>query len=296
MLMISPTSLRLRRRGVATIEFGLIAPALLTLMIGVFDIGKILILQQEVWNTAHSVSLTASWLATQTLSTAGVNIPNDFQTVNGQQVQEKTISGTTTLTQAQVQAVESDIYAEIPWLRSGVEHGNFFVTLSGVQFSAFQIAHGVASGCTPYQNCTNWIPFVTWSVPYKGNSGLPGTPDATKTRTCGPVLTATNIADTTPLTSANLLTSLRTNGITYPDPILVADVSYTYTPAFPFWRFISGPITLVATAYWPVRAIPFNADSLPSGQQMDQLTLYDLAYTDTDTTHHCPGSTYPGST
>jgi hypothetical protein len=273
--MLTARPLAQRRRGVAALEFALIAPILLTLGIGVFDIAKAMILQQEVLNTAHSVSLTASLLATQTLSTSGSTIPEDGN---------QTLSGTTMLTAAQVQGVESDIYAEIPWLRSGVENGKFSVTLSGVAFSALPSA-----SCQPYSTCTGWVPFVAWSVPYVPRAGLPGTATSL-VRACGPI-NPSNLLDiyasqTVPLTAANFMTTLRIKSITYPDPILVADVSYTYTPAF--LRFITGPVTLVASTYWAVREIPYNSDSSPGGEvNSGQLTLYDLA--NTDPSHHCTG-------
>jgi hypothetical protein len=275
-LKSGPRGLLAVRRGIAALEFALVSPVLLTLVIGVFDIAKAIILQQEVLNTAHSVSLTASLLATQTLSTAGSTIPEDGGT--------ETLNGTTMLTAAQVQGVESDIYAAIPWLRSGVEKGTFSVTLSGIAFSALP-----SGTCQPYSTCTGWVPFVAWSVPYKPAAGLPGTA-VSLTRACGPIspsaLLDINTSQNVPLTYSNFMTTLRIKSITYPDPILVADVSYTYSPAF--LRFITGPVTFVASAYWPVRQVPYNSDSTPGSElNSGQLTIYDLA--NTDPSHHCTG-------
>jgi Flp pilus assembly protein TadG len=270
------------RRAIAALEFALVAPILITLVIGVFDIAKAMILRQQVLNAAHSISLAASLLAAQNPTTQGATVTN----ANGTSTTTELATGTTTLTFTQVQAVESDILAEIPWLRSGVEHGTFFVTLTGVQFSALPSAT-----CLPYSTCTVWIPFVSWSVPYLQTPTY-GTLQQYR-RACGPMSAGSSSGvlniysqQNTPLTAANLMSTLRVGGITYPDPILVADVSYTYNPTSLF-RLLTGPITFVASAYWPVRIIPYNSTSNPGGGQGTQLTLYDL--TQYDSASHCPG-------
>jgi Flp pilus assembly protein TadG len=275
--MLKPSPARQRRRGIAAVEFALVAPILLTLVIGVFDISKAMILRQQVLNTAHAISLAASLLAAQNPTTQGTTVTS----ASGASTVTESSTGTTTLTYTQVQAVESDILAQIPWLRSGVERGTFFVTLTGVQFSALP-----SSSCQPYSTCIAWIPFVSWSVPYTQTPPY-GTLKQYR-RSCGPMLAGVlNIysQQNVPLTAANLMSTLRVGGITYPDPILVADVSYTYTPTF--LRFITGPITFVASSYWPVRIIPYNSTSTPGGGQSSQLTQYDL--TQYDTASHCTG-------
>jgi Flp pilus assembly protein TadG len=266
-----------RRRGVAGVEFALVAPILLTLVIGVFDISKAMILRQQVLNAAHAISLAASLLAAQNPTTQGTTVAS----ANGSSTVTESSTGTTTLTYTQVQAVESDILAQIPWLRSGVERGTFFVTLTGIQFSALPSA-----SCQPYSTCTLWIPFVSWSVPYMQTPPY-GTLKQVRRACGGAIAGVLNIysQQNVALTSANLMSTLRVGGITYPDPILVADVSYTYTPTF--LRFITGPVTFVASAYWPVRIVPYNSTSTPGGGQGSQLTQYDL--TQYDTASHCAG-------
>ena len=49
------------------------------------------------------------------------------------------------------------------------------------------------------------------------------------------------------------LTSLPTANVTTPDPILVADVHYQYTPLF--FNFFTGPIDFWACGLWPVRSV-----------------------------------------
>lgn len=187
---------RAARRAISSMEFAMIAPLVMTMIVGVFDVSKAMILRQQVINAAHSISLTASLLAVQG-------------------------NATTALTQAQVQSVESAIFAEIPWLRSGVEKGTTSVTLSAIDFSALPNA-----ACNPYTTCTAWIPFVVWSVPYRPTNTY-GVTFVYPTRTCGAMASGVlniNTSQSTPLTVNNFMTSLRIGGITYPDPIVVADV------------------------------------------------------------------------
>jgi hypothetical protein len=272
----------LSRRAVAALEFALVAPVVVIMIISVFEICKALIIRQEVINTAHSISLTASLIAVQA-------------------------NGTTSLTQSQVQAVESDIFAEIPWLRDGVEKATASVTLSGVEFSEVaptsptQPALSTTTPCQPYTGCkTNYTPYVAWSVAYKPLKAISGVTfnyGSGYTRPCGAV---TNVWDintnsTSVLTLGNFMTTLRTASIVYPDPILVADVSYTETVAsFPLNLFTGGKLTFIASAYWPVRVIPFNANSTPDDQiGSGELTTYDTAGTDTSTNAHCTAEGLP---
>jgi len=233
---------------------------MITMIIGVFDISKAIILHQQVINAAHAISLSASLAAVQS-------------------------NGTTTLTQAQVQTIESSIFAEMPWLRNGIEKGTTSVTLSGIEFS------GLPSGyCMPYSTCTGMVPFVAWSVAYRPANAY-GVNFIYPTRTCNRMWSGTwniNTTQNIPLSMTNFMNVLRTDGITYTDPIVVADIRHTYSPMF--FRFVTGPLDFVASAYWPVRVIPFNSNTLPAGQiGSGQLTTYDLANTDNTLNAHCPG-------
>ena len=62
---------------------------------------------------------------------------------------------------------------------------------------------------------------------------------------------------------------LRTLNISVPDPILVADVHYQYTPMF--LRFLTGPLDFWATGYWSAR----TGD--PAKTVAQQYTRYDIA-------------------
>jgi hypothetical protein len=249
----------------------------------VFEIAKALIIRQEVINAAHSISLTASLIAVQG-------------------------NGTTSLTHSQVQAAESAIFAEIPWLRDGVEKGTASVTLSGVEFSelgevkAKDITTAPSPApCAPYSGCkTSYIPYVAWSVPYVPRSIPAGVTFISYTRPCNAVPTVWDIKanENSVLTIGTFMTTLRTGGIVYADPILVADVSYTEKVAsFPLNFFTGGQLTFIASAYWPVRVIPFNAnlstytpqDQIGSGE----LTVYDPANQDSNPGTHCNPTVLP---
>lgn len=241
-------------------EFALVTPVIAVLVVALFDASKAMILRREVINAARNISLTASLLAVQA-------------------------DAATTLTEAQVQRVESDVFAEMPWLRGGNEKGTTSVTLSGIEFSA-----APGGRCKPYTTCREWSPYVAWSVAYRPTNTY-GVDFVYPVRQCGRMESGVlNIdsVENTRLTAANLMTSLRTGGIAYPDPIVVADVRYSYTPAF--FRFIVGPIDFVASTYWPVRTAPFDAAARPGDQiGSGELTTYDLAGTDTNAGAHCVG-------
>lgn len=117
------------RRGVASLEFALIAPVLILLCIGVFDLARAMIVQEQVWNAAHTIPVSASSLAVQP-------------------------DRTTSLTVAQVQQTLSGIFASMPWLRSGGLTGETYVVMSSVNFIKVQNA---------------WRPELAWSVAYAGH-------------------------------------------------------------------------------------------------------------------------------
>jgi len=226
-------------RGVVAVEFALILPTMLLFVIGVFDISKAMILYQEVYNSAHTIPLSASILAVQA-------------------------DKSTSLTPTQVQQSMSAIFAEIPWLRSGMENGNHSVTMSSVTFQQ-TVPTCVGTQAAP---CA-FTPYITWSVPYADPAGrYPGNANTflAVTRPCG------QAKQTTPTAGVSGdLTSLRTASVVNPDPILVVDVHYRYTPLF--FTFITGPVDFWASGYWPVRSV---APNTPAAQQY---TKYDILNT-----------------
>ena len=216
-------------RANVAVEFALVLPVMLTPTIGVFDLSKAMVLNQQVFNSAHTAVLSASIAAVQ---------PDE----------------STSLTVAQVQQSLSAFYAEMPWVRDGIETGTRSVTLSSVTFVP-------ANGCTPSasQVCTMTAQ-VAWSVAYQLGDGK----SALVTRACGALSQKTATAVT-----AGDLTSIGTAGITNPNPVLIADVHYRYTPKF--FKFITGPLDFWSTAYWPVRS------SVPGTAVAQQYTKYDIA-------------------
>ena len=71
------------RRGAAAIEFAIIAPVLITLTIGVFDISRALTLQQEVYNAAHTIPTSASSMAVQPDKSTSLTVTQVQQALSG---------------------------------------------------------------------------------------------------------------------------------------------------------------------------------------------------------------------
>jgi hypothetical protein len=174
-----------------------------------------MILYQQVYNAAHTIPLSASSLAVQSDRSTALTLP-------------------------QTQQAMSEIYAEMPWVRAGIETGVRSVTMSSVIFLPNNAA------CT--SNCV-YTPSVVWSVAYTGGNGGGFSPVL---RACG------QLGQTTPtgLVPGDL-TKLPTAGITNPDPILVVDVHYRYTPLF--FNYVTGSVDFWASGFWPVRSVAAGA-------------------------------------
>jgi Flp pilus assembly protein TadG len=171
--------------------------------------------------------------------------------------------GSTTLTANQVQQALSAVYAEIPMIRGGIATGTRSATMSSVIFLPNP------STCT--SNCT-YVPNVAWSVPYNDANATGFT---SVKRACGALSQTVPSGGT-----SSSLTSLRTASVTNPDPILVVDVHYRYTPMF--LNFITGPIDFWSSGYWPVRSVATG--TLPSARY----TTFDLANV-TNGVYKCSG-------
>jgi Flp pilus assembly protein TadG len=90
-------------------EFGLAAPVLATMLMGVWDAGHALVVWRQVTTTAEAVATGATTLAIQP-------------------------DGSAVLSPAAAQAAMSAIFANMPGLRAGIDQGAFSVTLTGVVF------------------------------------------------------------------------------------------------------------------------------------------------------------------
>lgn len=153
---------------------------------------------------------------------------------------------TTSLTTTQARTAMTAIYALIPGLKSGADNSAFSVTLSAVVFSASP------SGCSG-AGCT-YTGNVAWSTYLAQGS--------TALRACGKVA---QVAAGTAVTMSNLPTA----GMTALTSVLVADVSYTYTPLFT--SFVTGSFVMSRTAMLPPRSGPAS-----------QYVQYDIAGYKTD--------------
>ena len=155
----------------------------------------------------------------------------------------------------------------MPWLRDLVEKSiTKSVTLSSVTF--VPVANCQLSSLT---NC--YVPYVAWSTYYGGGNGQASNPFLAVRRPCGTMLQK---GPTDPILASQLLLTLRTLGISEPDPILVADVHYQYHPLF--LKFVTGPLDFWATGYWSVRSVN------PTLSETQQYT----SYAPTDAAVNCP--------
>lgn len=244
------------KRSIASMEFALVAPLMLVLLGGVYDTSEALILYTEVYNCAHTIPDSASSYAVQG-------------------------DGATILTYDEIQLMESEIWADIPELRSGGKvSSSTSVTLTSVTFSvgsgaacqskavansAFQIG----SGCT-------YDADQLWSVAYNpATTGAAYTGPSTfvkELRECylaaqinpsaaNPASPITTYLDTLPVAN------LGTTGVAIPSsfyssfyqleagpaPILVTDVQFTYKPGFSF--IFHGNVSFWVIGLWPVRNV-----------------------------------------
>lgn len=212
------------RRGVAAIEFALVAPVMITMMIGVFDIVHAMTIQQEVYNATHSILVSASSLAVQ---------PDK----------------STSLTTTQVQQTLSTVFAAIPGRRNGTLPGTASVTLTSVNFVLAN------SSCKPTASTPcSYVPIVAWSIAYADPAGR-----YKGLNTFQPLVRpCMQLNQTSPTGGAQGdLTSVRTLGVTNPDPMLIVDTHYRYTPLF--FRFVTGPVDFWSSGYWPIRSFDPNA-------------------------------------
>ena len=229
------------RHGVASLEFALIAPVLLTLIIGAFDMSRAMLLWQEVWLAAHNISLSATTIAVQ---------PDK----------------TSTLTPNQAQQAMSIIYSAMPTVRNGAATGVRSVTLTSVDFvPTVNCSAGTSTNC--------YVASVVWSVTYGGGGQAGWTPVM---RPCGPLVQIHPTASPPPgLSQLNIVTTL---DVSAPDPSIIADVHYQFTP-LPFDLFIK------KQDFWATAIFSTRTGATPSA-----VTQY-ATYTGTDGTGTCPGFT-----
>jgi hypothetical protein len=238
------------RRSVAALEFALILPLMLVLLAGVYDITEALIVYNTINDTANNVVETGTILALK-------DHPDH----------------STALSYDQVQLAESTIWADFPDLRRGQKTGTKSVTLSAIDYQP-------PSGCNSGAQCSEYAAYVVWSEAYTGGSS--GQTFQNNLRTCSPstsngaenqVAAGTSlglVGQTNSFTNTLATLGVSTNSgypngdETGPSPILVADVTFTYTPLFNF--YIKSNITFLSSAMWPVRSVK-NLQSALNGAQ-----------------------------
>jgi Flp pilus assembly protein TadG len=260
-----------QRRAVAALEFVLVAPLLVILLFGVYDLSSALITYEEVYAAAHSMAASISNAAVQA-------------------------DGTNSLTYTEVQQGASLLWAESPTLRSGFQDGVKSVTISSIVFvntsaTCTPTVNTVSKGITTLGTQCTYLPVVVWSVAYMGGDSartfdtpttgdnafskgtwttLTGSPSAGETlRSCNGTAklpAASTIVGSLSQSLANAgsssdMTNLRTQSLTTPapsnpappSPILVVDVQLNYQPVIGL--FLNKGLDLWVNAYWPVRSV-----------------------------------------
>ena len=235
----------LDRRAVAALEFALVAPLMVLLFWGVYDLARALIAWEETCASAQQIAQAAEKLSV----TAG--------------------SSMTSLTSTQMQDAMTTIYAQMPGLNlgngTGSMTGAFAVTLSGVAYKPLCPASG---GCGRQAPSTLWSTYLT-----EGGAQLNAAPVTLPLlRRCGGLTpTATFPNDATQLLVMIVPAAAPLT------PQVVADVQYVFTFSLPLLALLpglnsgsgSGRVTFYASASMPApygdntQEITFNSSGPP---------------------------------
>jgi Flp pilus assembly protein TadG len=217
------------RRGVAALEFALIAPVILLLTLASLDAARELLIYGQIHNAANAIAQAAEKLSVTTDPTSG--------------------AVTSELTADQMQKALSTIYAEIPGLNLGnggsVFSGSFGAGLSSVSYTP---------SCTATTGCGSQTPVLLWSTQlYSGGANLLGT----VYRSCSTTLTQVAHLPNTSVSLQELASPVVSGGTAMTlVPQVVADVAYQFTPWFPFFR---SSVMLYASASYPAPVGALNA-------------------------------------
>jgi hypothetical protein len=235
-------------------EFGLLAPVMALLVIGVFDIARVAILWEQVHSASRSIAESASTLALPV-----------------------TPGGPNNMTWQNAQLSLSAVFAEIPWLADGIvtgsatsgstssASGTATAVLTSVSYLPQTACTKASESCCPQASQYAFCAWVVWSKAYV----FPGFNSGSNVvRPCNAALQQQPPGYPTnnqSIDTQSVASSLQTNGITTPDPFFVADVSITFSPYI--FSLLTGPVTLSATSIVPVRI----SNPLTSVQQYSQL-------------------------
>jgi hypothetical protein len=203
------------RRGIAMLEFAIIAPVMVVMATAGFDITRALVTWQEVETAAEWAAVSAQSLAVQSTPTGAVTSLS---------VQQATVAMTT-------------IYGSMPQVFSGLWGGKYAIALSGIQW---YIVGGAAQ------------PYLVWTTTLKGlaPAEVTGQWDGTFFRSCSsPAAQVTQVA-TVP-NDATVLTTVPTENITASSTFVVVDIHYHFVPILPGLDFVTGPIDFYTSFAFP---------------------------------------------
>jgi len=230
------------RRGVAALEFALVAPVMAIMFFGTLDICRAYIAWQEVNDAAEAVVQEAEKLAITSGST------------------------TTQLTATQMQAAMSVIYVEMPGLDYGkgdglLGRGAFTVTLSEVDFTPLCATTTITGNCTAQTPQTLWSSWLTEGDFELNNTSpqtTPGPVSAPFNRACGALIPKPQFPNDSHQLQEMIVPIATPAGgsatVTLP-PQLVADVQFVFVPTFnvfvhqiTFWASATLPAPLGSTS------------------------------------------------
>jgi Flp pilus assembly protein TadG len=203
------------RRGIAMLEFAIIAPVMVVMATAGFDITRALVTWQEVQTATE-------WAAMSAQSLAVTSTANGFET--DLSPQQATLAMTT-------------IYGSMPQVFSGLWSGKYAIALSGVQW---YLVAGVAK------------PFLVWTTTLKdlAPSEVTAQWDGTFFRSCSsPAAQVTQVV-TVP-NDASILTTVPTENIAASSTFVVADMHYYFVPILPGLDYLTGPIDFYASFAFP---------------------------------------------
>jgi len=248
------------KTGMAAIEFALVLPVLLLIIVGSFDAAMATIFQSEVTYAADEIGLAATALAYNTPSL------ND-------------------VTPASADTAMSIVYASVPALRAGLSSlSKYSVTMTGISFSAGSPVgcNDAAGACTVNANVA-WVTQLdlgaapTYVAPASSMTKMcdatfspftavtPQTAQTTWTQFSTSV--AHNIPTVISISNTNgVVTQTNMSGLGNSN-VVVVDVTLTYTPFF--LRFLTGPVVLSSTAY----QVPRSSASTPMTYDVSSATF-----------------------
>lgn len=183
--------------GSPALEFALVAPVMLILLGGAYDVTQLLVVKRQLSSAAEQI----------------VQIATELSVLPDQ---------TTSLTVQQVYQAQTAIYAVFPRLRSHTDTSAYSVTLTAAVYTA------APSGCTPGVNCT-YTAKVAWS-----NALAMGTHVTRACGTIGQVSSSTPpTLSTLPTAGMTSITSLVISDISYQFKPMFAGI---FTGAYPLRR------------------------------------------------------------